>query len=291
LPSHSNQDNTGVRSIDRALGVLTAFSIEEPEQTLGQISDRLGLARSTTHRLLGTLEQWGFVERGFLAGSYRLGPRAIGLGLVAQRTQLLNPAVQAVLETLRASTTETIGLSTLVGRELLMIAKAESEHALRYSLAAGTMAPAHSCAGGKVLLAALSPAELAQLCGPGPLEGLTPRTHQSLDALIAELSQARDRGYAVDDEEWVVGLRAMGVPVRGATGRAELALSVCSPAARHDLSWLIEQVDTLREGALALETIFGATDAAAREVARADREPSVRRRRSPQGKRRETSAT
>jgi IclR family acetate operon transcriptional repressor len=261
----TSQGVAGVRSIERALAVLTAFSIEEPEQTLSAISDRLALARSTTHRLLGTLERWGFVERGVLPGSYRLGPRAIGLGLVAQRTQLLNPAVQAVLEKLRAETAETIGLSTLVGRKLLMIAKAESEHALRYSLAAGTMAPAHSCAGGKVLLADLSPSDLAQLCGAEPLERLTPRTIQSLDVLLMDLAQAQRIGYAVDDEEWVVGLRAIAVPIRGATGRAELAISVCSVTARHDLEWLVEQLKSLREGAAELEAIFAGNTRAARE--------------------------
>ena len=246
----------GVRSIERALSVLTAFSSENPDQSLGAISRAVSLPRSTTHRLLRTLEQGGFVERGRASGSYRLGPHAVVIGSIAQRTQLLDPRVQETLVSVRDETGETIGLSTLVGRKLLMVAKAESEKALRYSLAAGFMAPAHTCAGGKALLASLSDAELLRLYGDGPIECVTPKTIGTLDVLQADLALARTRGYAIDDEEWGIGLRAIAVPVRGPGGHVSFALSMCAPAARVDLDELLDGARPLHGGAQRLEALF-----------------------------------
>jgi DNA-binding IclR family transcriptional regulator len=139
-----------------------------------------------------------------------------------------------------------------------MVAKAESEKALRYSLAAGFMAPAHTCAGGKALLASLRDAELLRLYGDGPIECVTPKTIGTLDVLQADLALARTRGYAIDDEEWGIGLRAIAVPVRGPGGHVSFALSMCAPAARVDLDELLDGARPLHGGAQRLEVLFGA---------------------------------
>lgn len=250
------QSGDGVRSIERALSVLTAFSTDDPEQGLAAISENIGLPKSTTHRLLRTLEQSGFVERGQASGSYRLGPRTAVIGSIAQRTQLLDPGVQQTLEELRDATGETMALSTLLGRKFLMILKAESQKALRYSLAAGLTAPAHTCAGGKMLLACLSDGDVRRLYGDRALERPTEKSIASLDELLADLRGARSRGFAVDDEEWGVGLRAIAVPIPNAAGSSTFAVSMCAPAARVNMDELVRGTDLLREGAAHLSALF-----------------------------------
>jgi DNA-binding IclR family transcriptional regulator len=248
-PARGAAAATSVRAIERALAVLTCFSLEAPELSLGVVSQRIGLPRSTTHRLLATLLHTGFVRRATTPGCYRLGPKALTVGSVAQRTLLVGPVVQRELDTARIATGETVALSTLVGDQLLMLAKSETEEALRTSLPAGKTAPAYCIAGGKALLAELSDDDVGDLFREGFAELPTTRTLRSLEELLSELAVIRAQGYAVDDEEWTIGLRAVAVPIRGPNGPVDYAISVCAPTARMSLEELVGELAPLRRAA------------------------------------------
>jgi len=238
----------GVRSAVRTLSVLSVF-IKAPEMSLEAISLEAGLPKSTAHRLLSTLVETGYVETGSQTGSYRLGVRTAVIGSVAIRSRRPKEDVHRVLEKLRVETDETIGLSVLHQRSVVVLDKVDSLHPLRFDLGVGASAPAHATSSGKVLLAELSDAELDRLYRGHPLPKFTPNTSGSLPDLKTRLEQVRQQGYSVDDEELFHGLRCVSVAVRDAEEQAEFALAVSAPAARFSLDRAQSLVGLLRRAA------------------------------------------
>ena len=185
---------------------LRPFSTQRAELELLEISQRVGLAKSTCHRLLATLEQNGFVTA-LERGHYRLGL----VGEVAIRQLRPVPAVHAQLEALCEETGETIGLTVLHGDSALVIDRVESVAPLRMQYGIGALLPAHASASGKTLLAFGSGSH--DVVAGRALDSFTPDTISSAERLAAELEHITRQGYAVDREERYLGLVCLAVPV------------------------------------------------------------------------------
>jgi IclR family KDG regulon transcriptional repressor len=236
----------GVRAVERSLAVLSSFTRERSERTLEGISESIGLPKSTTHRLLATLIAGGFVDRGLLPTTYRLGLKAAIVGSVALRTRRPREETHHVLESIRMEIDETIGLSVLDGRSIVIIDKVESRHALRWDLGIGASAPAHCTSSGKALLSGLPDTEIEALYGDGRLTAYTHNSIVSVTKLLTELASVRRRGFAIDDEELSYGVRCVAVPVRGRNGRIEFALAASGPSARLSPERLLQLVPRLQ---------------------------------------------
>jgi DNA-binding IclR family transcriptional regulator len=213
-----------VRSLDRALGILEMLAYSEEELPLGEVAARVELPKSTVHRLLRTMELRGFVVRDPLSGGYRRGvgpaPRP-GFGAAAHQA----------LVSLAQSSGETANLGTLVGREVMYVDRADSPQALRWQLTVGSRVPAHAAALGKAILAHLGPEVVRRLL-PRRLTASTRRTITDRNALLEELAAVRRRGFAIDDEEFMDGVRCVGAPVFDEAGRVVGAVSLAGPAFR-----------------------------------------------------------
>lgn len=221
-----------IQAIERAMAILNAFSVEEPEMRVSDLAERLGLHKSTVHRFLVNLEQAGLVERTSRTGRYRLGMRLFELGsLVARRMDLWDEALP-FLEGLVRDTGETGHLAILDGGEAIYIERVEARRALRVPSAVGRGYPAHATNLGKVLLAHLDPELLETLIVERGLPGFTPHTITDAGRLRAELADIRERGYAVDNEEYDEGLRCIGAPVSDHHGRVVAAIGIGGPVTR-----------------------------------------------------------
>jgi DNA-binding IclR family transcriptional regulator len=218
-----------VQAVDRAIAILRLFSIQRAELELLEISERVGLAKSTCHRLLATLEHNGFVTS-LERGHYRLGLVAAQVGEVAIRQLRPGPAAHAQLTALCEQTGETIGLTILHGDCALVIDRVESAAPLRMQYGIGTLLPVHASASGKTLLAFSAGAQ--ELLGTRPLHAYTPATITRVDQLLAELDQIRRCGYAVDREELYLGLVCLAVPVLDRFAAPVAALGISGPSAR-----------------------------------------------------------
>lgn len=221
-----------IQAIERAVAILNAFSLEEPELRVSELADRLDLHKSTVHRFLVNLETAGLIERNPRTGRYRLGLRIFELGgLVMQRMDLWDEALP-FLEGLVRDTGETGHLAVLDGGEAIYVERVEARRPLRVPSAVGRGYPAHATNLGKVLLAHLDRGELQRIVSEHGLEGFTSNTITDADLLDTELAVIRERGYAVDNEEYDEGLRCIGAPVWDHTGRVVAAIGIGGPVTR-----------------------------------------------------------
>src|SRR4051794_26101310 len=222
-----------VKSAYRSLDVLEALAAGPA--TLSELSRLLGIPKSSLHGLVRTLTDRGWVTATSDGGRFRLGLRALQVGTRFVDEDELVAHVAPSLDRLAAATGETVQQARLDGDQIVYLAKRDTAHQVRIISSIGTRLPAHATALGKALLAARDDEAVHCLLGPS-LAALTPRTLVDPAALVADLAAARERGYAVDDEEAAEGLRCFAVVVPdGRNGSAATdAISVSVPTFRLD---------------------------------------------------------
>ncbi len=221
-----------VQVLDRALAILQMLSAEGPDLSLGEISTKLGLHKSTVHRLVMVLERHKLVERNSDNGRYRLGLKLFELGTKAVSKLDLRGRARPVLERLVLETSETVHLCILDDTEVVYLDKVEPTRSVRMASSVGRRNPAYCTAVGKAILAWLPEAQVENIVRKHGLKALTANTITSFLELKAELAAIRERGYAVDNEEIEEGVRCVGCVVRDFSGGPVAAISVSGPAFR-----------------------------------------------------------
>ena len=220
-----------VRTLERGLSVLSALAGLR-EATLTQVAKAAGLSASTTYRLLETLRQQGYVEWEERSGLFSVGLRAYQVGAAFSGRNALLGSALGVMQGLVDEVNETANLAVRRGSEAVYVQQVEARQMMRMFTHIGAAAPLHCSGVGKVLLAALPGAEARHLVGEGPYPAYTPNSLTTLGALLGELDEVRECGYALDDEERELGVRCLAVPVRGEGGEVVAALSVSAPTSR-----------------------------------------------------------
>jgi len=225
-----------VQSVDRALTILELLAADG-RLGVSEIAALLDVHKSTASRLLATLEAHGLAEQLPDRGRYQLGLGVLRLaGATRSRMDVVQES-RAVTTELAARVGETVNVVILSGCETLYLDQVSGPSALQIHNWVGQRNPIHATANGRVLLAHVSAAEretvIATATGPdGALSRLTEHTLVTREALLADLEQVRDRGYAVARDELEIGLTAVAAPVRGAAGEVIASLSVSGPTFR-----------------------------------------------------------
>ncbi len=224
-------DKSQVQVIARAATILRALEDENAGLSLGQIAQRVKLARSTVQRIVAALETEKLVIAATPNGRVRLGPTILRLA-ASVRSDFISLA-RPFLERLSAELEETVDLSTVKKDHLVFIDQVIGSHRLRTVSAVGETFPLHCTANGKAYLAQLTDPAIAALIGD-TYEPRTPKTLTRIDALIADLKSVRNAGVAFDCEEHTLGICAAGVALHDPLGNA-VAISVPVPSQRfHD---------------------------------------------------------
>jgi DNA-binding IclR family transcriptional regulator len=215
-----------VKSANRALDIFELLAGESQGLTVSEISDRLGLARSSTHGLVRTLHRRGYLMEGG-ARRYHLGARLIQLGLNVADSLELRKAARAPLERLVAATHDTALLVVPEAGELLYVDKVLSDaRDVRTDPRVASRRPLHCSSLGKALLAALDDDSVLAIVDAVGLERVTEYSLADRDELLADLERTRLRGYAVDQQEALLGVWCVGAPIRDHTGRSIAAISL-----------------------------------------------------------------
>jgi len=215
-----------VKSADRTLDLFELLAGEPRGLTVSEISDRLGLARSSTHGLVRTLHSRGYLmEKG--GRRFHLGARLIQLGLNVVDRLELRDAARGPLERLVAETQDTALLVVPDHGDLLYVDRVLSEgRNVRTDPRVSSKRPLHCSSLGKALLAALDEAGVLKIVDVTGLKRATEFSIGSREELLADLQRTRTRGYALDQQEALVGVWCVGAPVRDHTGHPVGAISL-----------------------------------------------------------------
>ena len=220
-------DGSGVQSIDRALQLLEQLADAGGSLRLAELEAATGLPLPTVHRLLRSLAHNGYVRQD-PARRYTLGPRLIRLGESAGRQ--LGSWAKPRLAELVAEIGETANMALLEGDTVVYVAQVPSAHSMRMFTEVGRRVDAHCTGVGKALLSQLSDRQVLELLGRTGMPAQTTRTLTDPSALLAEIGEVRDRGWAMDDAEQEEGVCCVAVPVAGAP--THTALSISGPSGR-----------------------------------------------------------
>ena len=248
-----------LESVDRALQLLVSLRDGEV-MSVKSAGERLGVAPSTAHRLLGAL-----VARDFAVQDrerrYRAGPQLVRQGEIHFTLNQLRQVARPALLKLHEDVNDTVQLMVLTGPNIRFIDGIESEEVLRVKARMGDLMPAYCSAGGKAILAELGNVEVGQIYRGGLTPWPTARIH-TLPALKRQLAAVRKAGYAASLEETEQGVTGLGACLRDATGKPVAAYTTAIPTARFRKASIPEYAKALREAAAATEgaLLAGAAD-------------------------------
>ncbi|MFY0405502.1 IclR family transcriptional regulator [Solicola sp. PLA-1-18] len=217
----------GVQSVHRALDLLEVLASRGGALGIGEIADVTGLALPTTHRLVRTLVDRGYVRQ-LDDRRYALGFGLVPLGSAAGSA--VGAGTGRLLGRLVDELGETANLAVLDGDHVAYVAQVPGRHSMRMFTEVGRRVEPHCTAVGKAILATMSEADARAVVARTGLPRRTTSTLTDPDGLVAELALVRERGYALDEEEQEVGVRCVAVVVPGTP--VPLGVSVSGPAPR-----------------------------------------------------------
>lgn len=229
-PSREANSGSGIQVIARAAAILRELEDEPQGLSLGQLADRVDLARSTVQRIVGALEAEHFLIAATPTSGVKLGPALVRLATSAnvELERLLRPVLVKLSQAVR----ETVDLSVLKGSELVFIDQIPGAHRLRAVSAIGESFPLHCTAPGKALLSLLPDEKWTRLVARS-LHAHTRHTLTDLDALRREVEECRRTHIAYDREEHTEGITAIGTAFIDPLGQL-LAVSIPVPTTRFD---------------------------------------------------------
>jgi DNA-binding IclR family transcriptional regulator len=219
-----------IESVDNALKVLLLLG-ERSSLRLTDVSQYLGVASSTAHRLLAMLQYRGFVQQDPKSKAYLPGTALTGVAFSILQRFDFRGAVHPFLERLNADLRETVHLGMLVGATVHFIDAVESPQAARVVSRLGRAMPASSTSTGKALLAGLSNEDVEALYPSERIDALTGRSITTRSELLRQLATVRKRGYATSSEESEAGVSSVAVALATSNGQ-HLAINVAVPTPR-----------------------------------------------------------
>lgn len=228
----SESEDPSASPLLRGLSILEAFMGDEETLSVGDLSRKLGLHKSTVSRFAGMLESAGYLAKAEGHGRYKLGTRLASLGARASSPQDVRAVARPALIDLRDECGETVHLGVREGTEVVTIDFVEGTHTIRMHTTIGKRSPVHCSAMGKAILALLPPEEVAALQRVVTLTAFTPNTRMSWGSVIEDLAATRERGYSIDEQELLVGLSCIGAPIVNREGMPVAAISVSGPSDR-----------------------------------------------------------
>jgi IclR family transcriptional regulator, pca regulon regulatory protein len=215
-----------VESLAKGLRLLALFDEQRPCWRVTDLAATVGLPMPTVYRIVMTLLSEGYLDQ-LPSGEYRPAVKVMTLGTAALRSLDLVGMATPKLQQLGESLGETVNLAVLTGDRVLYLVRLRNSDLVTANIQVGSTLPAVTTSIGKLLLAHLDDDDLASRITSESFDGQHgPNAKVSLAELREELSQIRDQGWSVQDEELAYGLRSVAGPVTGADGRVVAGINV-----------------------------------------------------------------
>ncbi|RCW39685.1 IclR family transcriptional regulator [Halopolyspora algeriensis] len=227
-----------IEALARGLDVLRCFESGRPAMSLSEVAAAVNLARPTARRILITLEQLGYVRSS--DEGFALTPKVLELGMAYIGATGLWEIARPHLRDLVAKTNESCSIAQLDGSDIVYVARVAVPKLVTLAVTIGTRFPAAQTSLGKVLLAALSPAELDRVLAEPSRSGLTTRWQPDRAELDSALREVRAQGWAATDEQLAAGIRSVAAPIRDGDGQVVASVNVNAHAAETSMDTLLD---------------------------------------------------
>ena len=251
------RDPSRVQSLTRALSLLDALAETADGMTLSDAAQIVGLAPSTAHRLLTTLESQRYVRFVASEGLWQVGVQCFVVGQAFRRSRDVATTARPHMRHLMEESGETVNLYIEEGGEAVCMAQVECRQMMRAISRPGGRVKLHCSGAGKAMLAFMPASEVARILRTHGLPRASKKTLDTPKKLKADLERVRERGFAVDDEEHAVGLRCVAAPILDEDGKPLAALSISGPLARIDETAIGVMGGLVRRAALAVTDQVG----------------------------------
>lgn len=221
-----------VKTLKKALDILSCFSVATPELGISEISERLDLYKSNVHNIISTYEQFGYIERNTENGKYRLGTKILELSYIINSNLGLHNAIQPPMSALSVEVNEVIYFAVPKGARIMYLEGVYPATSFNARSMAGETAEMYCTSLGKAILAFLPPDQAIKAISEQSMRAHTPNTITDRNALLNELELTRKRGYSIDNMEHEFGIKCVGVPVFRRDGSLLGAMSISGPSLR-----------------------------------------------------------
>lgn len=223
---------TIIKSVDKALRLLEVMSHYQEGISMTELSQRVGINKSTVHHLLATLMRHGYVQQDEFTSHYKLGYSLLDLGMQLLSSLDLRGEAYPVLKNLARQSNEVVHLAVLEQNEIVYIEKVEGENPVRMYSRIGKRVPAHATGLGKAILAFLPEEEVGQILDRYGLPMVTPQTITDRTKFLSVLTQVRKLGYAIDQEENELDICCIAAPVWNHRHQVVASCSISAPCAQ-----------------------------------------------------------
>lgn len=255
-----------IQSLDRGLTILQAVATSKQPVTLGELAELLQIDRSSAFRLAQTLRRRGYLSTPAGRKDYILGPAIWTLSRQYDWSNMLVRVAHQELKALANGLNETAHLAIREGKNALFIDSVHARHVIVVAGQTGELVPLHATAHGKALLAGASERDLRTIFGSIPPQKFTKTTIKTIPALAKECVTIQQRGYAIDEAEYMEGMRCVAAPIRLEDGTIVGSIGISAPASR----FLKEQYPAHSKRVVQCATKIGELLASSDAVAAAD---------------------
>jgi DNA-binding IclR family transcriptional regulator len=221
-----------IQSVTNALNLLEEFKEDRDELGVTELSKRLSLHKNNVFRLLATLESKGYIEQNKATENYRLGVKSLELGQTFIKQLGLVRQAKPFMKEIVEKCNEMAYIGVIRQDSVVYLDLEEANQTVKVASRVGWRLPIHCTAIGKAQIAFASEEELAKLGILDNMERFTPNTIIEKGEFIKHLKEVVKQGYALDNEEYNLGVRCVGVPLRDYTGRVVGGISVSGPSFR-----------------------------------------------------------
>ena len=247
-------DKNVVKSVAKAFAVLQAFGPDSSELVIADVARSAGLDNATAFRMLNTLVSLGYVERVPDTRRFRLNLKCLELGFNAIARSDLRSLARPLLRSIVGPRVEAASIGVLDGPEVLYIERIQAGlERLAVDVRIGNRVPAHSSAVGRAILSRLPVEAQRKILSANPPRRLTDHTLIDVERILEEIARAKELGYAVSEQETVVGLRVVAAPITDIDGVPIAAMSAAASVYGRTLEdFLAEARDPVCDGAARL---------------------------------------
>jgi DNA-binding IclR family transcriptional regulator len=246
-----------VQSVERTLDIIETLSEYRVGVGVTTLSNELKLHKSTVHRLLTTLMMRKYVEQDPETSKYKLGMKLFELGNAVLSKLDIRQQAMPYLRQLWKLTGETIQLAVVDQTKVLYIDVLETMERVGVKSNVGERTPLHCSASGKIWLANLPQERLEEVLKGIKFESFTPNTITSIDKLKEAINKARELGYGIDNQEYILDLVSVAAPVKNSRGRVIACISIVAPALRTNEAKIKELGEKVKETAEKISQSMG----------------------------------